>query len=233
LKIIERRKNAMSIKPLMTLLAVLGILGGCAQLNDWTSIMSGRDAPAVKPEVSAQADSIYINSAATAGSRDFRNVYIAPANLANMQVIQPEGASADIEWWVDDNEDNILQQVLAYEFTAALGVESAFFIVGTAQEAQIVVNTAVVAIHPHVGRAANAAGGNTGGAITVSIALVNAASGAVLVRVVDTKSSDDIWAFNQVEAGDPALNTIFRAWGNSLRVGLLQLQGRSSGPLDP
>lgn len=221
----------MSLKPLMTLLAMLVTLGGCAQLDDWTSTLSGHDAPAVKKEVSAQAHAIYVNSETAASSREFRNVYIAPANLANMQVIQPEGASADIEWWVDDNEDNILQQALAYEFTAALGVESAFFIVGTAQEAQIVVNTAVVAIHPHVGRAANAAGGNTGGAITVSIALVNAASGAVMVRVVDTQPSDDIWAFNQVEAGDPALSKIFRAWGNSLRLGLLQLQGRSPGAL--
>jgi hypothetical protein len=50
---------------------------------------------------------------------------------------------------------------------------------------------------------------------------------------VDTQTSDDIWAFNQVEAGDPAFNRIFRAWGNSLRIGLLELQGRSKGPLAP
>ena len=74
----------MSIKPLMAVLAVFGILGGCAQLDDWTATMSGRDAPAVKEEARAEADAIYVNSDAAAGSRDFRNVYIAPANLANM-----------------------------------------------------------------------------------------------------------------------------------------------------
>ena len=220
----------MWIKPLMALLALLAIPGGCAQLDDWTSSVTEREAPAVAQGESMQADAIYINRVAVAGSRDFRNVYIAPANLANMQVIQPEGASADVEWWVDDLEDKILQQTIVDEFTAALGFESAFYIVGTPQEAQIVVNTAVVAIHPDVTRAATAADTGPGGAITVSIALVNAASGAVMVRVVDTRSSDDIWAFNQVQEGDSALNQIFRAWGDSIRLGLLQLQGRSPDP---
>ncbi len=206
------------------------ILGGCAQLDEWTFSAPERKAPAVAPGESMQADAIYINTAAVAGASDFRNVYIAPANLANMQVIQPEGAAADIEWWVDDAEDKILQQAIADELAAALGYESAFYIVGTPQEAQIVVDTAVVAIHPNVTRATAAASTNPGGAITVSIALVNAASGAVLARVVDTQSSDDIWAFNQVQGDNPAFNRIFRAWGNSIRLGLLQLQGRSKGP---
>ncbi|MDG2273627.1 MAG: hypothetical protein P8L39_15125, partial [Halioglobus sp.] len=62
-------------------------------------------------------------------------------------------------------------------------------------------------------------------------ALINAASGAVMVRAVDTKSSDDIWAFNQVQNDDPAIDLIFRSWGNSIRRGVLQLQGRSNDPL--
>ena len=222
----------MSIKPLMTLLALCATLSGCAQLDAWTSTTFGRSAPTVKEDVSAQADAIYVNSDAAALSRDFRNVYIAPANLANMQVIQPEGASADVEWWVDDTEDNILQQAIANEFAAALGYKSAFYIVATPLEAQIVVNTAVVAIHPNVTRAAVAtSSGNPGGAITISIALVNATSGAVLVRAVDTKATDDIWAFNEVLNHNPALNRVFRAWGDSLRLGLLQLQGRATEPL--
>jgi hypothetical protein len=218
----------MWIKSPTALLALLVMLGGCAQLDAWTSAAPARKAPAVAPGESVQADAIYINSAASAGSSDFRNVYIAPANLANMQVIQPEGTSADIEWWVDDAEDKILQKAIADALAAALGYESAFYIVGTPEEAQIVVDTAVVAIHPDVTRASAAASTNRGGAITVSIALVNAASGAVMLRVVDTRSSDDIWAFNQVQADDPAFSKLFRAWGNSIRAGLLQLQGRST-----
>ncbi len=217
----------MSIKTLMTLLALNVALSGCAQLDDWTATISGRAAPAVAPDESApQADAVYVNSDEAAGSRDFRNVYIAPANLANMQVIQPEGGTADIEWWVTDAEAAILQQAITEQLAAALGVGSAFYIVNTPEQAQIVVDTAVVAIHPNVSRAAVASRSSASGAITVSIALVNARSSAVLLRVVDTKATDDIWAFNQVEAGDPVLNPIFRTWGDSMRLGLLQLQGR-------
>jgi hypothetical protein len=222
----ERRKNCMSMKP-MRLLALLAMLSGCAQLDDWTASISGRDASPVAKDASApQAGAVYINSDEAAGSRDFRNVYIAPANLANMQVIQPEGATADIEWWVTDAEAAILQQAITEQFAAALGFGSAFYIVNTPEEAQIVVDTAVVAIHPNVTLAAVASRTSASGAITVSIALVNARSSAVLVRVVDTKATNDIWAFNQVEAGDPVFNPIFRSWGDSMRLGLLQLQGR-------
>ena len=89
----------MWIKPSMVLAALLVILGGCAQIDAWTSSVTARKAPAVAQGVSEQADAVYINSAAAASAGNFRKVYIAPANLANMQVIQPEGASADSEWW--------------------------------------------------------------------------------------------------------------------------------------
>jgi hypothetical protein len=69
--------------------------------------------------------------------------------------------------------------------------------------------------------------------VTVSIALVHGAGGDVMVRSVDTKSTDDIWAFHQVDNDDPALNLIFRSWGNSIRRGMLQLQARSTDPLAP
>ena len=216
----------MSPKPLLVLLAVIAALSGCTQFDEWMSTASGRAAPTAVKEEGTPADSVYTNSDAAVASRDLRNIYIAPANLANMQVIQPEGATADIEWWVTDSEASILQQAIVEQFAAELAYGSAFYIVATPQEAQIVIETAVVAIHPNVTRSSAAARSNAGGAITVSIAAVNAASGAALVRVVDTKPTDDIWAFNRVEAGDPAPNGIFRALGNSLRQGLLQLQGR-------
>ena len=98
-------------------------------------------------------------------------------------------------------------------------------------KAEIIVHTTVVAIHPNATRAEIAAGSKTGGAITASMSLVNASTGDVMVRSVDTKSSDNIWAFNQVSNDDPAVNLIFRSWGNSMRRGILHLQGRSSDPL--
>jgi acetyl-CoA carboxylase carboxyltransferase component len=37
--------------------------------------------------------------------------------------------------------------------------------------------------------------------------------------------------FNQVDYGDTSFNPIFRAWGDSIRVGMLQLQGRPTNVL--
>ena len=221
----------MALKLLPTLLASLLILGGCVQhdTDDYTAPERGD--PEFLKGVNTRSDELYMNSNAPAGGRDFRRVYIAPANLSNIQIIQPEGAAANDEWKVSDVEGEILQQAIHDEFSAALGFQSAFNIVDSREQAQIIVHTTVVAIHPNATRAEIAAGAKSGGAITASIALVNASTGAVMVRSVDTKSSNNIWAFNQVENNDPAVNLIFRSWGNSMRRGILHLQGRSSDPL--
>ena len=218
-------------KRLAALVASFMILGACTQLDATSSAAPERGDPAFLEGVNARADELYVNSEAQPGVRNFRNVYIAPANLANMRVIQPEGATVDEGWLITEPEEKILQKAIAREFSVGLSFESAFNIVDGQQQAEIIVNTAVVAIHPNETRDAVVAGAKPGGAITVSIALVNAASGAVMVRSIDTKSSGDIWAFNQVDNDDPAIDLIFRSWANSIRRGMLHVQGRSSDPL--
>ena len=221
----------MSMKHLVAMAAALLILGGCAQNNtvDYTAPERG-DADYLKGK-NTRADEVYINSSATPGGRDFRNVYIAPADLSRLQIIQPEGAGHDKDWQVTDLEDGVLQKAIQDEFAAALTYHSAFNIVASREQAEIVLHTTVVAIHPNANREQVAAGAKAGGAITVSMALVNAKTDVVLVRSVDTKSTDDIWAFHQLENEDAAVNLIFRSWGNSMRRGILRLQGRSSDPL--
>lgn len=217
--------------PVRVLLASLVMLSACTQLDATSSAAPEAGDRNFLKGVNTRSDELYVNSEAQPGVQGFRNLYIAPADLANMQVIQPEGAKADEEWQITEPEEKILQQAIVKEFSAALAFESAFNIVGNAEQAQIILNTSLVAVHPNESRASVASGAKLGGAITVSIALINAASGAVMVRSVDTKSSDDIWAFNQVQNDDPALDLIFRSWGNSIRRGVLQLQGRSNDPL--
>jgi hypothetical protein len=214
-------------------LAPFVILAGCAQPDGKPSAAPERGDPAFLQGVNMRADEVYLNSQTPAEGKDYRNVYIAQADLANLQVIQPEGAIPDPEWRVTKSEDEILQSTIHDEFSAALGFQSAYNVVDDIDQAEIVLNTAVVAIHPNATRSAVAAGAKPGGAITVSIALMNGVSGDVIVRVVDTKSSDDIWTFNQVDNDDPAIDLIFRSWGNSIRRGMLQLQGRSNDPLAP
>ena len=204
------------------------LLGGCAQLDAWTDTTSKRNTPAAPAAEDTQGTALFVAPAPSADVAAFRNIFIAPANLANMQVIQPEGAPADPEWWVTEEEDRILQRTIAYEFSLALASQADFTIVTSPQQAQLLVNTAVVAVHPDRTRAAVAKTGETGGSITVSVAVVNATSGAVLVRSVATRSSENIWAFNEVQGDDPVLNKVFAAWGEDLRRGILQLQGRAA-----
>ncbi len=222
----------MSLKLLPALLASLVILGGCAQ-NPVAKhdVAPERQDPDFLVAKNARADELYVNPKSAAGAAAFRKVFIAPVNLSKIQIIQPEGVNPDGQWQVTDIEDGILQNALVSEFATALSFESAYNIVNSRGEADMVINTTIVAIHPNSTRAQVDAGAKSGGAITVSLALVNAATGNVMVRSVDTKSTDNIWAFNQVDNDSPAVNLIFRAWGNNMRRGLLHLQGRSSDPL--
>lgn len=221
----------MSFKFPALLFASLLILSGCAQNDtaDYTAPEKG-DAEFYKGK-ETRADELYINTQSPNGGRDYRDVYIAPANLSSMQVIQPEGVSSDDGWQVTEAEEAKLQKTIVSEFSSALVAGSAFNLVDDAQQAQIILYTTVVAIHPNSSKAEVEAGAKGGGAITVSLALVDAGSKEVLVRSVDTKSTDDIWAFHEVGNSEPAINLIFRSWGNSVRRGILHLQGRSSDPL--
>lgn len=221
----------MVSKLLPLLAAALFALTACTQTDSVDYTAPERGDPEYLKGKNTRADQLYMNSEGSPGGRDFRNVYIAPADLSKLQIIQPEGVTAHEDWQVSDIENSHLQQAIIKEFTATLSFQSAYNVVPEREQAEIIVHTTVVAIHPNATRAEVEAGAKEGGAITASIALVNAESGAVMVRSVDTKSSDQIWAFHQVGNDDPAVNLIFRSWGNSIRRGMLQLQGRSSDPL--
>lgn len=221
----------MAAKLTSTLAILVFFLVGCAQTDTPDYKPPEKGDPEYLKGKNTRADALFVNAASEPGGRDFRKVYIEPADLSNIRIIQPEGAEADEEWTVRDIENDILQQAIRKEFSETLAFQSAYNIVDRREAAEILVHTTVVAIHPYATRAEDAAGTRSGGAITASIALVNARTGTVMVRSVDTKSTDNIWAFHQVDNIDPAANLIFRAWGNSIRRGMLQLQGRSSDPL--
>jgi hypothetical protein len=222
----------MALKSLTILLTALLLLAGCAQ-NETSYAPPERDDPAFLKGKNTRADELYLNTSAPAGGRDYRDVYIAPVNFETLQVVPPADAPADEGWVITDDERDTMQAIIQEEFTRALGYESAFNVVDSAAAAEIVVSTRLVAIHPHGTRAEIESGAKRGGAITASLALRDAKSGEVLVRSVDTRSTDDIWAFNQMDNEEGAISLIFRSWGNSIRRGILVLQGRSSDPLAP
>jgi hypothetical protein len=223
----------MSIKPFALLVSALLLSGGCAQnsSNDYQAPEKG-DARFVKGK-NTRADELYLSSNPPPGSRDYRDVYIAPVNFSILQIIPPADEDPDEGWEVTEEERATAQGIIHEEFASALGFHSAFNIVDSAEEAQLILSTRLVAIHPNSTRAEVEAGAKPGGSITASMALRDAKSGEVVVRSVDTKSTDDIWAFNQIDNEEKAISLIFRSWGNSMRRGVLVLQGRSSDPLAP
>jgi len=208
------------------------LLGACAQNTvDTSAATPERGDSEFLVARNSQSDELYVNMESAEGGSAFREIYIAPVNDANIQVIQPEGTGFGDGWDINDIEDGILQNAMAEEFGRALSFESAFNVVNRREEADMIVHTTIVAIHPNASKAAMEAGANkAGGAITVSLALINAKTGEVMVRAIDTKSTDNIWAFNNLETADPAVNLIFKSWGNSMRRGILRLQGRSVDP---
>ncbi|MBE9538905.1 MAG: DUF3313 family protein [Proteobacteria bacterium] len=212
-------------------LASTVLLGACAQNTVDTAAATPEKGDAdFMVARNSRADQLYVNMESAKGGSAFRKIFIAPVNDANIQIIQPEGTGRGDGWDVNDIEDGILQNAMAGEFSKALSYESAFNVVNSRAEADMVVHTTIVAIHPNASKSAHEAGGKSGGAVTVSLALINAATGEVMVRSVDTKSTDNIWAFNNLETADPAVNLIFKSWGNSMRRGILHLQGRSVDP---
>lgn len=223
----------MSSKLLAAVLFSLLLVGGCAQQGSpaFTAPEQG-DANYLKA-TGSRADELYITSTPPAGGRDYRDVYIAPVNVAHLHVVSAVDGPADADWAVTADEKANLQAIVRHEMSLALGHHSAFNVVDSAEEAEIILSVRLLAIHPNATRAQVAAGAKLGGSVTASLALRDAASGEVLVRSVDTRSTDDIWAFNQVDNEEPAISLLFRAWGNSVRRGILALQGRTSDPLAP
>ena len=223
----------MSTKLISALVAFSFILGGCAQSTGTSDAAAPEKGdPDFLVARNAFSDELYLNIDTGEGGSGFREVFIAPLNLSKLQIIQPEGVESDAEWKINDVEDGILQNAMVKEFATQLSYESAYNIVDRRAEADMIIHTTIVAIHPFANRAEVAAGAKEGGAITISLAVINAETGKVMIRSVDTKSTDNIWAFNQIDNEELAVDLLFRAWGNSMRRGLLALQGRSSDPND-
>ena len=85
-----------------------------------------------------------------------------------MQVIQPEGAAADGEWWITEEENRDLQAALTYEFAIALAYQSAFNVVYNPAQADVLLETSVVAVHPDETRGSVGRRTTPGGAINVT-----------------------------------------------------------------
>lgn len=218
---------------LLPIISAAVVLGGCAQAEQRKATAPERGDAAYFKGVDTRSDELYVKADTPGEAMHYRKVYIGQADLDEINVVTAEGNNPNEDWAIEDSEVVVMQDAINREFSATLSFQSAYTIVDRPEDAEIILNTTVIAIHPNETFEQVAAGARPSGSITASVALVDASTGNVLVRSVDTRSTDNIWAFNQLDNQDAAVDAIFRAWGNSIRRGMLTLQGRSSDPLAP
>ena len=95
------------------------------------------------------------------------------------------------------------------------------------EKAQAELHARVIAIHPYRTRTeAEKEGGRGGGAITMSFALVDPSDNTVAIRALDSKSTDDIWAFDNIKDERDSVDMVFESWGYQIRRSLLFMQAR-------
>lgn len=210
-------------------LLVAMVLGGCASQDSVQATAPEQGDPNYFKMRDSMADEVYVTNdpSRRAWFDGIRRIYIAPLNISEMQIIQPHGVSGEDAWEVDDIELEVVQSGFLREMARAMEADEAFHIVGGQDEAQAVLYARVIAVHPWRSRAEmEAEGGRGPGAVTMSFALVDPSDDTVVIRALDSKSTDDVWAFDNIQDGRASIDLLFDAWGHQIRRSLLFLQGR-------
>ncbi len=177
----------------------------------------------------SMADEVYVtdDTAKRAWFNDIRRLYVAPLDMTQMQIIQPHGVRDNERWEITDAEKAVVEKTFLNEMTVAMEADQAFHIVTRREDAQAVLAARVIAVHPYMSRAeAQARGGRGKGAVTMSFALVDPSDSSVVIRALDSKSTEDIAALESIEQDRDAIDVLFNSWGQQLRRSLLFLQGR-------
>lgn len=214
---------------LFTALLVTAAMAACSAQNTVNYSAPEQGDPEFFKVRDSMADEVYVteDNSKREWFDDIRRVYIAPLNMSQMQIIQPHGVDDDEEWEVDDIEQGVVVKTFLNEMTVALEADQAFHVVSKREDAQAVLAARVIAVHPYRSRAEAAVEGGRGkGAVTMSFALVDPADSTVVIRAIDTKSTDDISALETIQEDRDAIDILFESWGHQLRRSLLFVQGR-------
>lgn len=218
-------------------LVLAASLVACAGQQTVEPKLAERGDPSYFKVRDSMSDEVYVNQdVAKADWVDrVRRIYIAPAQVDGVQIIQPDGVRAsDMDAWkMGESEQRSLQKTYLAEMAKALSGNASFHTAASAEDAQAVLKARVIAIHPYVPRSVVEAGGKGGGAVTMLFTVVDPRDDTVMIRLLDSKSTDDIYAFRNVEEDHRALNLIFESWGHQIRRSLLFLQGRLNYVLPP
>jgi hypothetical protein len=215
---------------IISTVALALFLAACSGQQTAQTKLPEKGDPAYFKVRDSMADEVYVNQ--DAAKLDWvdsiRRIYIAPADTSSTQIVQPHGVRAsDMDAWsMEGKEEEVLQSKFVKAVTQALELDNAYTVIDSPDKAQAVLHSRVIAIHPYEPRSVVEAGGKGGGAVTMSFALIDPSDNKVMIRMLDSKSTDDIWAFHNVDDGKTALDLIFESWGYQIRRSVLFLQGR-------
>ncbi len=219
----------MAKHTLFTAILVLLALTGCAAQDSVKATAPEQGDPTYFKMRDSMADEVYVTDDLTKRKwfDGIRRIYVAPLDLSKMQIIQPHGVDDDEAWDVDDVEREVVQKAFTREMARALEADQAYHVVGGRDEAQAILYGRVIAVHPYRSRAeAEAEGGRGTGAVTMSFALIDPRDEAVVIRALDSKSTEDVWAFDNIKDERDSIDLLFDAWGHQIRRSLLFMQGR-------
>lgn len=224
----------MLIQRSFCVLLISLFLSSCADQQTVKADIPERGDPEYFKVRDSMADEVYVNpnTSELVDLDGVRKLFIAPVNTSKTQVIQPPNVrSSDMDAWVmNDQVRARLQASLEEQFTSALQYQDAFTVVASKEEAGLVLYPTVVALHPNTAKSVVEAGGKGGGSITMSFAFVNEENDKVIIRMLDSKSTDDIWAFQHGASDEGAADLIYQSWGHQMRRSLMFLQGRLNDP---
>jgi len=230
-------------RALGSFLAVGALLAGCA---GEPTLQTGPDAETIMDGKLARVDNTASQLAyldPTADYARYRRVYIAPLDVDDIEIIQPNASSSAInrynrEWELNDEDRRWLRDTFRASMEKTISEGGAFEITDGGGDDVIVVEAMITQIAPagprddmqtrSVPRSRVYSEG--AGGMSIAIAIADGDSGEILALIKDTRNSSNAsWGVNNRVTNQAEVRRNFDSWGRRLHDGLLRLRAAADG----
>lgn len=154
--------------------------------------------PVAGPKSVAGSDPLYAPPAPGVVGGDLRTLFIEPLTVS-------------AQWETTPPQREFLQRALVRALGLAVSDATSFEVTQDPDQADLRLRADLT----DIGEVA----------VTAHLTVSNAHTGDVLIRAVETRATENLRAFREFSGDDPVLDILFQSWGESLRRGLLELQG--------
>jgi hypothetical protein len=154
--------------------------------------------PVSEPGPSPDRDPLYLPPPPGVVGGELRTLLVEPLSVA-------------AQWEVTPGQREALQRALVRALDLTVSEDTSFEVTADPDRADMRLQADLVRMGE--------------GAVDARLTLRNARTGDVLLRALETRATGNLRALREVSDDDPALDILFRSWGESLRRGLLELQG--------